>query len=666
MSIKVIAPLSPAGEFPVADAQNISFGSGDGTSEPKTVAEVITELQQIVGGTGASGASTSVVSKLATIEERLGYLLDRLGESSQEPEVESLYTQVKAIKSALATLSYNLNAEAVDGITSDIQNIYNVLTDDTSGWNNLRSQIAQLSEDIKAIDENLDTTHSNWLKTTSEVHTELQKTATGIKNVADGLAENFSALDTYLRNGVDSWPRDVAEEAGEAIAKEFKAFKTNLSEQLSGQTDALEGTIKSQVDTLAGSIVSNVKEPLDAKIDTVNTNVLDGTGELKTKFDNFNESWSEQFLALRTDLMSNVGNQVGQQVAAKTQEQISSTLDTFKTSWDASLSSQASTITKKIDSTKSALDATIQDSVNAGFVPVKEQISGIHDDINKSMSAVTTSMEQTIENAANSMTNNIDSAVEDLEGVTAGLAKTVDSLAENFNTQIGECAEGLVSATENVNGAAESLINNFSELAASISSLRSHINTISPPTLTASYNGESVYSISSTPSLTITAKVNRPLEIPLALQVLASGTGALQQEGRQYQTTWAPVYTEGASLPYRQYAKVQIVHEDDPTQIFAEESLSCVFGANIYWWTGTDSFTKEKSMLTAGHPGNISFTCENAHCYYAYPTSYGTPTFTVGGSSGGFTLLRSEIVDSISYNIYRSNQALNSVTINIK
>ena len=60
--------------------------------------------------------------------------------------------------------------------------------------------------------------------------------------------------------------------------------------------------------------------------------------------------------------------------------------------------------------------------------------------------------------------------------------------------------------------------------------------------------------------------------------------------------------------------------------------------------------------------GNITYNASSVqYCFFAIPSSFGTPTFTVGGFSGGFSLVDTiTFVNSSNYsntyNIYKSTQ----------
>jgi hypothetical protein len=244
-----------------------------------------------------------------------------------------------------------------------------------------------------------------------------------------------------------------------------------------------------------------------------------------------------------------------------------------------------------------------------------------------------------------------------LDETTDQIQEDFAELKQNLEEQITGCTTALNEVTETISGV-------LSDLTNSVSALRGHINTISPPTLSARHNGVSVYEFNATPTLTITASVNRPLESPLKLTI--DGRNPTELTNRSWSTSWSPKYS-GGKLPFSEHTKACIVNQEDEELIYAEQTLTCTFGTFVYHWVGSDTFDTTNSRLSAGHPGNTTFTCTGSqYCYYAAPEDYGTPTFTVSGTSGGFSKYKTEEYNGISYNIYRSNNQLNSITVNIK
>jgi hypothetical protein len=83
----------------------------------------------------------------------------------------------------------------------------------------------------------------------------------------------------------------------------------------------------------------------------------------------------------------------------------------------------------------------------------------------------------------------------------------------------------------------------------------------------------------------------------------------------------------------------------------ANRSTSIAWRPRVYWGTGAAGFTTEAqiealagSALQSSRAGSHAVNATGSlKVYWAAPASYGTPTFTVGGFSGGFTLVSSSI-----------------------
>jgi len=135
-TIKVIAPLSPAGEFPIADANNISLGSGGNTPKSGSVAAAVSELQQELGITaGVEGSvsakldyvkdnldsKTSTTEITDTINEALTELKSLLGNTTDNP---SLFTALKDLADDLNTLQEYIGRDTTEGLTKVLDTIY--------------------------------------------------------------------------------------------------------------------------------------------------------------------------------------------------------------------------------------------------------------------------------------------------------------------------------------------------------------------------------------------------------------------------------------------------------------------------------------------------------------------------------------------------------------
>lgn len=90
----------------------------------------------------------------------------------------------------------------------------------------------------------------------------------------------------------------------------------------------------------------------------------------------------------------------------------------------------------------------------------------------------------------------------------------------------------------------------------------------------------------------------------------------------------------------------------------------------VYWGVGVDGLTTESHIEALANNAlassrSRSFTLapgSGEHMYYAFPSSYGTPTFTVGGFEGGFDLVGTVSVTNANgvaqnYLLYKSTNA---------
>lgn len=108
------------------------------------------------------------------------------------------------------------------------------------------------------------------------------------------------------------------------------------------------------------------------------------------------------------------------------------------------------------------------------------------------------------------------------------------------------------------------------------------------------------------------------------------------------------------------------------------KSTSISFLDKRYWGVGTADAEGCDSAFILGLTGELAtsrgktFTSDagsGQYIYYAYPASWGTPTFKVGGFEGGFTLLKTfDFTNAsgatVSYVVYRSdNHSLGSTTV---
>jgi len=98
----------------------------------------------------------------------------------------------------------------------------------------------------------------------------------------------------------------------------------------------------------------------------------------------------------------------------------------------------------------------------------------------------------------------------------------------------------------------------------------------------------------------------------------------------------------------------------------------CYYGVDVNQLSATEAFIESLSNSQLLASRNLTFTVNagaSQHIYYAFPASYGTPTFTVNGFAGGFELVGSVSVTNAygvtqSYSLYKStNSNLGSTTV---
>lgn len=113
----------------------------------------------------------------------------------------------------------------------------------------------------------------------------------------------------------------------------------------------------------------------------------------------------------------------------------------------------------------------------------------------------------------------------------------------------------------------------------------------------------------------------------------------------------------------------------------AQRSATVYFRDKRHWFTGSygaDAVTDEVLNAATGELATSrakTFAVEageGQHIFYAFPHSWGTPSFFVGGFEGGFSLLKTfDHVNasgaSVSYDVYKStNAGLGSTTVEVK
>lgn len=102
----------------------------------------------------------------------------------------------------------------------------------------------------------------------------------------------------------------------------------------------------------------------------------------------------------------------------------------------------------------------------------------------------------------------------------------------------------------------------------------------------------------------------------------------------------------------------------------ANRSASIAWRPRVYWGTGAAGLSTEahiealassalQSSRAGSHPANATGSLK---IYWAAPASYGTPTFTVGGFSGGFTLVSNTISVTNAFGVTQNYQLWESDT----
>ena len=127
---------------------------------------------------------------------------------------------------------------------------------------------------------------------------------------------------------------------------------------------------------------------------------------------------------------------------------------------------------------------------------------------------------------------------------------------------------------------------------------------------------------------------------------------------------------------------VSIVYATDARNAVATRTADVAFRDKRHWWVAvsldaagvTDQIINQATgELAAGY--SKTFTLNAAagqHIYYAFPASWGTPRFFVGGFEGGFALLKTfdhknASGATISYAVWKStNAGLGNTTVEVK
>lgn len=479
--------------------------------------------------------------------------------------------------------------------------------------------------------------------------------------ITAGVEESVSAKLDYVKDNLDSKTSttEITTKINEALT-ELKSLLGNTTNNPSLFTELT--TLAADLLTLREYIGRDSSEGLTKVLDTIYTR----TGTLVNCIGDTDEG----ILGSINAMTSEINGLLAQ-------------FDSFTSTTSGSLDSLTSDIKdvlvqfESLESKTNDNFTTFTNDTNEKFntftSSTKEQFDTFTSSTKESLDSLTTVVSGIVEDTETTLLTNINSKLgvaedENVKGLINKLATSVGTNVSNavkaINVNLGTYAEG-----ENVKTTVENESNSIKE---ALSALRSHMNTMVPPTLRVSRNGDAVYKKDITPEINVTASVNRPLEEPLAIYIDGVKTTVTD---RSCSAIWKPTYS-GDSLPEVSTVAITIAHKDDPTLIYATQTLSCTFAENVYWGVSdADSIETINDLLeidnelSAGHPTTVTFkiTDSTKYCYYLCPKSYTPPTISVGGFAGGFTKCTETMtLNDISYNIYRSNQKLNSTTITIK
>lgn len=309
-TIKVIAPLSPAGEFALADAENISLALGkDGNSEQTSVADAMNtmaqsleDLEKEVGmfehsdGEGNTAPSSSLSGKLNKVDERVESLFNHITSVKNEIAeclgyLESGETQVDIGKTRVYPLLTNIK----DALAALIQNIGYA----EAGKTSIRSQIEGLFQVLARLESNIGT----------ESHSE-----EGNEIISEGLYDKIRTLQSYIM-GLDDYYATIYADATVVIDSLNAKIGTidNVGSKLTSIDSAVASlqdsikTVSSNVSTIQSNVV--VKEgqpnPLLGEITTLlQNNDSPAAAAVNTNLGTFDQDKGETVKSLLTDLRS--------------------------------------------------------------------------------------------------------------------------------------------------------------------------------------------------------------------------------------------------------------------------------------------------------------------------------------------------------------------------
>ena len=591
-TIKVIAPLAPAGDFALTDAENISLDLVEGEN---------------AGQTNVAVAMNRMAKSIENLENEVGMFE---------------FTEDSGTEGSAGTTGTN----------------------------------SSLAEKLNQVDEYVEALFGHVTAAKDAIAECLGYTEPGKTQVYTLLTNTYNALDALIRN-IGSAENDEASVRTqiEALLLKLNTLERSIGTEYlqDGDTNLTYTGLYSKIQTLQNYIID-----LDNHYDTFRTEVSGLTSGLNANINNLDD---------KINALGNVGTNI---------TNIKAAVDSLKTTVDSNFSDENPAIVGKILSALNTNDSPT--ATTARDVGAIKEALGLDELAEGTTLADLINIIGSSVNTISSNVSTIQSNVVGEEGQPNPLLGEITTLLQNndspaaaaVNTNLGTFAEG-----ETV----KSLLTD----------LRGHINTMLPPTLTATPNSTTVEANSS-PTVRIKVNVNRPIEAPLKL--VFNYTGGYEElqieeitepddfdDPRSWSLNWYPnLEGFGDVISY-----VELVDKDNSNIKYASQKISCTFSAPVYYWTSADEIktipdSGVSTKLGKTHPASVTFNCgnEDKYCYYAYPDYISTPTFSVNGNVGGFDSVKENgnaiIIDrdtnyiSTRYKIYRSNQKLPTVTVNIK
>lgn len=299
MSIKVIAPLSPAGDFPLADAQNISFNPN---AEPTagTVEAALMALQREVGGEGGS-TPESLTAKLDRTLDKVDLVLEGLGyEHEYIPEDEDISSRIARLADSLGAIMNQFDGNKVGGIREAVNDIYDLLAEEEGGLRDKIDKFILANDNAK----------EEYQKLTVQIGSacdKLDSAVSAFSASADALTSVVENLQTELLADLGTFKTETSTEINDLKSSIESRFDT-LSETTGTKFDSLSTTINDKVDTLSESLTGNAT--------TLSTNVVkavtDMQADLNSNYQEFSATLQDQYDKLDSTLTAKYNTLSGQ------------------------------------------------------------------------------------------------------------------------------------------------------------------------------------------------------------------------------------------------------------------------------------------------------------------------------------------------------------------